>query len=91
MGTFILLVLALGLFVGCPYVIWRSARKSLRLRNLQIKDLETRHGQPNMPAPVAMPPGWYPNGNGGGQRYWDGRAWAPAPPQGQAPTQGQAS
>jgi len=25
------------------------------------------------PAPPAVPPGWYPNGDV--QRYWDGRAW----------------
>jgi hypothetical protein len=85
----ILILLFLGLFVGCPYVIWRTARKAFKLRNLQIADLEGRHGQPNMsmpnmPQPVAMPPGWYSDGNGG-QRYWDGQIWAaPAPPQGQA-------
>jgi hypothetical protein len=33
--------------------------------------------------PQQQLPGWYPDGNGG-QRYWDGRTWAPTPPQGQA-------
>ncbi|AGI12983.1 hypothetical protein PBI_BUTTERS_36 [Mycobacterium phage Butters] len=31
-----------------------------------------------------VPPGWYPDPEGGGQRYWDGRQWtshrAPLPP-----------
>jgi hypothetical protein len=78
---FILIVLFLGLFVGCPYVIWRTARKSLRLRNLQLKNAEMQHQQYTNPQPQQQQlPGWYPDGNGG-QRYWDGRAWAP--PQGQ--------
>ena len=80
----ILILLFLGLFVGCPYVIWRTARKAFKLRNLQIADLESRKNQPNMPQPTIMAPGWYSDGNGG-QRYWDGRTWvASAPPQGQA-------
>ncbi len=36
-------------------------------------------------APTPLPPGWYPNPNGGGEQlYWDGREWhvapLPAPP-----------
>ena len=26
-------------------------------------------------APAALNPGWYPDQNGPGQRYWDGRQW----------------
>ncbi len=28
----------------------------------------------------SAPAGWYPDPAGNGQRYWDGRMWAPAPP-----------
>ncbi|SBS79255.1 hypothetical protein MHPYR_70176 [uncultured Mycobacterium sp.] len=39
-----------------------------------------------LPPPSSLPrAGWYPNPEGPGQRYWDGRVWAPAvaptPPQ----------
>ena len=30
---------------------------------------------PPPPAPQGPPPGWYPNPEGGGQRYWDGARW----------------
>jgi hypothetical protein len=30
--------------------------------------------QPATPPP-SPPAGWYPDSNGGGQRYWDGRSW----------------
>ncbi|RFZ43904.1 hypothetical protein DAVIS_01856 [Mycobacterium marinum] len=40
-----------------------------------------------MTAPLP-PPGWYPNPSGrGGQRYWDGSAWAPDPALGLQPVQ----
>lgn len=33
-----------------------------------------------LPPPSTPPAGWYPDPYGGGQRYFDGRAWAPAHP-----------
>lgn len=35
----------------------------------------------HLPPPSAVPPGWYPDPEGPGNRYWDGRTWAvPVPP-----------
>ena len=75
----ILILLFLLLFVGVPIVIYKQARKNFRLRNLQLKNAEMQHQQYTNPQPQQQLPGWYPDGNGG-QRYWDGRAWASAPP-----------
>ena len=33
-----------------------------------------------LPPPTTAPAGWYPDPDGVGQRYFDGRAWAPAHP-----------
>lgn len=34
----------------------------------------------SLPPPTTAPAGWYPDPTGSGQRYFDGRAWAPAVP-----------
>lgn len=54
-----LLVVALAQAIGA--LIWHFARRS---------DVLAAAGR--MPAP---PPGWYPEGAGGGLRWWNGSAW----------------
>jgi hypothetical protein len=78
----ILILLFLMFFVGLPIFIFKQARKNFRLRNLQLKNAEMQHQQYTNPQQQQLP-GWYSDGNGG-QRYWDGRTWAPTPPQEQA-------
>ena len=39
------------------------------------------------PPPTTAPAGWYPDPQGWGQRYFDGRAWAPAMPRFDEPEQ----
>ena len=54
-----LLVVALAQAIGA--LIWHFARR---------KDVLAAAGR----VPAA-PPGWYPEGSGGGLRWWDGVAW----------------
>jgi hypothetical protein len=42
MGTLILVLLLLGLFVGLPWFVIKQARKAMRLQKLQLKDEEER-------------------------------------------------
>ena len=54
-----LLVVALAQAIGA--LIWHFARR---------RDVLAAVGR----APLA-PPGWYPEGHGGGWRWWDGSVW----------------
>jgi hypothetical protein len=76
---FIMIMLLLALFVGVPFLIFRTARKAFRLRNLQIEDLQARRQERRNPvaAPAsATAAGWYPDPSGrAGQMYWDGQSW----------------
>ncbi len=38
-----------------------------------------------LPPPTTAPAGWYPDPEGPGERYFDGRAWAPAAPRFEVP------
>jgi hypothetical protein len=68
-------IFAINLLLGWSLIGWIAALVMAVSAHRPIAAMPGAYLTPVVQVPAANPPGWYPNPNGPGSRYWDGRAW----------------